>query len=176
MLHPGYNGTPPVFHPSMAQKPVGAKPVAKQPGAKPSAPAGKPARERAVWRTVIIASIVLLAGFVAAWIYMQRLDKLRKQTAYSKPIEVAAAVGNQTMRLTFAVRVTGADADWIGSNGAAIESVMKEAMTTAQPRTLATPDGMKRFEERVRSSANTKLGTDKVREVVITDFLYTTLD
>ena len=166
----------PSFSHLMAQKPVGVKSVAKQPAAKQSAQAGKPARERTVWRTVIIASVVLLVGFAAAWIYLQHQDKLQKQTAYSKPVQVAAATGNQTMRLTFAVRVTGADADWIASNGAAIESIMKEAMTTVQPRALATPAGMRQFEERVRAAANTKLGTDKVREVVITDYLYTTLD
>ena len=35
---------------------------------------------------------------------------------------------------------------------------------------------MRQFEERVRAAANAKLDTDKVKEVVITDYLYTTLD
>jgi flagellar basal body-associated protein FliL len=76
------------------------------------------------------------------------------------------------MRLSFAVRITGADTEWAEKNGAAIEATMKEALTTAHPLQLATPDGMKQFENRVRSSANAKLNTDKVQDVVVTDFLY----
>lgn len=160
----------------MAQKPVGVKPAAKTPVKQAAAPGQKPARERPVWRMVFIASIVLAVGFGAAWFYLQRLDRLQKQTAYSKPVEVAAAVKNQTMRLSFAVRVTGADTDWVSQNGAAIESVMKEAMMAARPQELATPEGMKHFQDAVRATANARLNTDKVREVVVTDFLYTTLD
>ena len=166
----------------MAQKPGTPNPGSKArsgpaaQSAKPQARARSERSERSIWRTVFIAATVLLVGFAAAWVYLQRLDKLKKQTAYSKPIEVAAAVRNQTMRLTFAVRVTGADSEWINRNGTAIEAVMKEAMTTAQPQALTKPDVMRQFEERVRAAANAKLDTDKVKEVVITDYLYTTLD
>lgn len=157
----------------MAQKPVGTKPAAKTVVKQPAAPAGKPpARERPIWRTVLIAAVVLLVGFAAAWIYLQRLDKLRKQTAYSKPVEVSAAVKGYTMRLSFAVRITGADTEWADKNGAAIEAVMKEALGNAQPLQLAAPNGMKQFENKVRATANARLDTDKVQEVVITDFLY----
>jgi hypothetical protein len=160
----------------MAQKPGTPTPSIKGRTGPAAQSAKPPARERSILRTVLIAAMVLLVGFAAAWVYLQRLDKLKKQTAYSKPIEVAAAVRNQTMRLTFAVRVTGADAEWINRNGTAIEAVMKEAMTTVQPQALTKPDVMRQFEEHVRSAANAKLDTDKVKEVVITDYLYTTLD
>jgi flagellar basal body-associated protein FliL len=159
----------------MAQKPGPSKTVIKPQAGQPAQPpkaSNAPKRERPILRTVAVACVVLAVGFAAAWYYLQRQDKLRKQTAYSKPVEVSAAVKGYTMRLTFAVRITGADTDWASQNGAAIESAMKEAMTTVRPPQLATPDDMKQFQDRVRSSANAKLNTDKVQDVVVTDYLY----
>jgi|GEM_PF-1507619 len=132
----------------------------------------QPVREHSLWKTVTIPTVILVVGFALAWFYLQRLDRLRNQPAYSKPQQVAVAGKGYTMRLSFAVRTTGADADWARSNSAALETVMSEALQTAQPQRLASASGMQSFQEKVREDVNAKLKTDKVQEVLVTDFLY----
>ena len=141
-------------------------PMSKKPNGKQSV------RERALWKTVAIPAVILVVGFALTWFYLQHHERLHNQPAYSKPQQVAAAVKGYTMRLSFAVRTTGADADWARNNSTALETVMSEALQTVQPQRLTSASGMQSFQEKVRADVNTRLKTDKVQEVLVTDFLY----
>lgn len=130
----------------------------------------QPVRERALWKTIAVPAIALVIGFALTWFYLQWKEPLHNQTMYSKPQQVAVAVNGYTMRLSFAVRTT--DIDWTRNNGAALEAVMAEALQTVQPQQLTSAPSMQAFQEKVRADANVKLKTDRVQEVLVTDFLY----
>lgn len=127
-------------------------------------------RERALWKTIAVPAVALVVGFALAWFYLQWKESLRNQTMYSKPQQVAVAAKGYTMRLSFAIRTT--DIDWARDNGTALEAVMAEALQTAQLQQLTSTSGMLAFQEKVRANANARLKTDRVQEVLVTDFLY----
>lgn len=130
-----------------------------------------PKRDKSILYTVAAAFLLLVAGFAFVWFYQRHAADLRSRTVYSKPLRVVAAARNYSVAASFAVRVSGADADWVADNRRALEQVMQQALTTGDARAALTPGGLRALQESLRRAGNAALHTDKIQQVLITDFL-----
>jgi flagellar basal body-associated protein FliL len=128
-------------------------------------------RDRSTVYTVAIALAILLAGFVFAWFYKAHDTQLRSQTVYSKPTRVVAGSGNYSVAVSFAVRTSGADTDLVTENRRVLEQVAQQVLVARDMRQARTPEGMQALQEALRGAFNAALHTDKVQQVLITDFL-----
>ena len=133
--------------------------------------AKKAARERNLLSIVAIVVAVLGAGFGAAWLYMQHKDKQSREIAYLGLPSVAISRDGHSIRATFAVRTSAADADWASKNRLALESVIKQALLAVDPAEARAPGGLKALQDKVREVANATLQSDRLQEVLVTDFL-----
>lgn len=118
-----------------------------------------------------IVLVVLAVGFAAAWLYLQRTERLSKEIAYLTLPRVAISRDGHSMAATMAVRTSAADAAWAADNAPALEQVMKKALMEADPVTVRLRDGLPRLQERLRDITNDSLQTSRIQEVLVTDFL-----
>lgn len=128
-------------------------------------------RDRSTVYTVAIALVVLFAGFAFAWFYKTRDTQLHNQTVYSKPTRVVAGSSNYSVAVSFAIRTSGADTSLIADNRRVLEQVAQQVLVARDMRQARTPEGMQALQEALRGAFNAALHTDKVQQVLITDFL-----
>jgi flagellar basal body-associated protein FliL len=133
--------------------------------------AKKSARDRSTVYTVAIALAILLAGFVFAWFYKAHDTQLRSQTVYSKPTRVVAGSSNYSVAVSFAIRTSGADTDWVADNRRVLEQVAQQVLVARDMRQARTAQGMQALQAALRDAFNAALHTDKVQQVLVTDFL-----
>jgi flagellar basal body-associated protein FliL len=156
----------------MPSKPSVNKAAAKAPlHSVKSAKAGAKA-QRSLVPVIAVSAAVIAAGFTAAWLYFKQGERLEKQRIYSKPHEVAIAVKDYTVAATFSVRTNGKHAEWAGSQGAVMEDIVKESLMNASPKRILTPEGMREFQDTLRRAINARAESNRVQEVLITDFLF----
>ena len=123
-------------------------------------------------RNLIVAVVAVLAvGFGGAWLYMQQKEKQTSAITYLKLPSVAISRDGYSMRATFAVRTSAADAEWASRNRLSLAQVMQKALQEADPMATRSPGGLKALQERVREVTNTTLQSQRIQEVLVTDFL-----
>lgn len=135
----------------------------------------KAARDNLIAYAVLFVSTVLIAGFAGAWWYRQHQETLRGQVAYSQPVEVSFANQDYSMAATLAIKTSAADAAWVQETRRVLEQLVRERMNDADPKRLLAPNGLKAWQESLRDESNARLKTDKVQEILITDFVFSAL-
>ena len=130
-----------------------------------------PVRDRSTVHIVAFATVVLIAGFMFAWLYHRHAAQLRDQVVYSKPARVVAGARDYSVAASFAVKTSGVDAEWVKNHQRALEAVAKSVLISSDARLALKPDGLRALQEKMREASNAALHTDKVRQIVITDFL-----
>lgn len=133
--------------------------------------AKKAAREKNLLPVVVIVIAVLAVGFGSAWLYMQYQEKKSREITYLKLPSVAISRDGHSMRATFAVRTSAADADWASKNKFALEQVVQKALLEADPIAARAPGGLLALQEQVRKVSNATLQSQRIQEVLVTDFL-----
>lgn len=118
-----------------------------------------------------IASVVLLAGFVAVWFYLQYAQRMSREVRYLALPSVAINGSGHSISASFAIKTSGADAGWATKNKQALELVMTQALMELDPKRALAPGGLRTLQNTLRETTNTALHTDKVQEVLVTDFL-----
>lgn len=129
------------------------------------------ARDKPLTSTVAIALAVLAVSFAAVWLYLQYTQKRNAEIRYLALPSVAISRDGHSISASFGVRTSGADADWAAKNKNALEQVMKRALMEVDPQRVRTPTGLQLLQNTLREASNAELRTDKVQEVLITDFL-----
>lgn len=125
--------------------------------------------------SLIFVSFVLVAGYAGAWWYRQHMERLRGQVAYSPPLEVAVSNHDYSMAATLSLKTSAADSDWTQQTRRALEELVRERLNDADPKRLLAPNGLKAWQEALRNESNALLHTDKVQEVLVTDFVFSAL-
>jgi hypothetical protein len=135
-----------------------------------SAPA-RNQRERPVLRIVLIAGMLLLIGFAAAWLYLQYAERQRLASSYTSVQPVAISRDGHSIAATFAIRTSKANARWALQNRIGIQAALHQALLGVDPVQARAPGGLRKLQQDMHEALNDLLKTDKVQEVMITDFL-----
>lgn len=131
----------------------------------------KPVREKNLVTIVGIVLAVLAVGFGIAWLYMQYEEKQSRKITYLGLPPVAISRDGHSISATFAIRTSAADASWASKNKVALEQVMKQALLAVDPVEARAPGGLKALQDKVREAGNTTLQSERIQEVLVTDFL-----
>lgn len=125
--------------------------------------------------SLVIVSVVLIVGYAGAWWYRQHMEQLRRQVAYSQPLEVAVSNDDYSVAAKLAIKTSAADSEWVQKTRRVLEELARERLSDADPKRLLAPNGLKAWQDGLRDASNAKLNTDKVQEVLITDFVFSAL-
>lgn len=127
--------------------------------------------ERWIGKTLLIACVLLSLGFAGAWFYMQYEEQQRLSSSYTSLKPLAISRGGHSIGASFAVQTSNADARWALQNRLALESALQQALLQVDPKRVLAPNGLLELQRRLSGEVNATLGSDKVQEIVITDFL-----
>jgi flagellar basal body-associated protein FliL len=133
--------------------------------------ANKAAREKNLLSVIAIVVAVLAVGFTAAWLYMQYQEKQSREITYLRLPSIAISRDGHSISATFAIRTSAADATWASKNKFALEQVMKQALLAVDPVAARAPGGLKALQDQVRETSNATLQSERIQEVLVTDFL-----
>lgn len=131
----------------------------------------KPARDNLLLYVIGIVTAVLAVGFTLAWLYLQYADKQSREIIFLKLPDVAISRDGHSISASFAVRTSAADAKWAAQHKVALEQIMKQSLLAVDPVRVRAPNGLQALQNTVRAASNLTLQTDKVQEVLVTDFL-----
>lgn len=128
-------------------------------------------RERSVLKTLLIAFALLAIGFSATWAYQKYAERQRLSSSYTSIKPVAISRSGYSIAATFVVKTSNADARWAMQNRSGIEAALHQALLGIDPARALAPGGLRELQQDMQARLNRMLGTNKVQEVVITDFL-----
>lgn len=130
-----------------------------------------PMREQSVRNAILLALLVLALGFGATWLYFERAKRLDAEVHYLTLPRVAISRDGHSMAATVAVRTSGNAAGWAAQQQRALQEAVKLALMQADPVAVRGPGGIARLQENISDTAARMLKTDKVQEVLVTDFV-----
>ncbi|HJV53699.1 MAG TPA: flagellar basal body-associated FliL family protein [Noviherbaspirillum sp.] len=125
--------------------------------------------------SLLIVTAALAIGYAGAWWYRQHMEQLYNQVAYTPPLEIAITNDDYSMAAKLAIKTSAADSDWARQARRVLEDLVRERLGDADPKRLLAPNGLKAWQEALRDESNVRLHTDKVQEVLITDFVFSSL-
>lgn len=129
------------------------------------------ARDNSLLVTVCATALLLCIGFAGAWFYLQHKARLRTEISFSKPVTVTTSTRTHSVAASFSIRTSRADAGWVDVNRQAMEQAVLIALASADLDAVLKPGGLRSFQSSLRNALNATLHTDKVEEVLLTDFL-----
>ena len=116
----------------------------------------------------------MAAGFAIAWFFQQHRDQAalaELQNAYTPPVPVIMQTGKHSVAAKLVIGTTQADIDWAQKNRKALEQVFRATLAESDMKHVLAPGGLLGLQDRLREAGNAALQTDKLREVLLTDFL-----
>jgi len=117
------------------------------------------------------AFVVLAVGVGGGLLYKWHAERQATEVAYLKIPPVSVRRAGYSIRASFAVRTSAADATWARTNKKALEQVITQALMEADPMHVRVPEGIKALQDSVRTAGSTALQTARVQEVLVTDLL-----
>lgn len=129
------------------------------------------AQQRPLARVVLIACALLAVGFAAAWVYLQYAERQRLSSSYTTLQRVAISRDGHSIAATMAVKTSNADKRWAERNRGGLEAALQQALLQVEPTRVLAPGGLLAFQQGLDEALNGTLATDKVQQVVVTDFL-----
>lgn len=133
--------------------------------------AKKAASEKNLLPIIAVVVVILVVGFGSAWLYMQHKEKQSREVSFLKLPSIAISRDGHSILASFALRTSAADADWASKNKGVLEQVMKQALLAVDPAEARASGGLQALQDKVRQAGNASLQSDRIQEVLITDFL-----
>lgn len=128
-------------------------------------------RDRSLRKFLALVTLLLAAGFAAAWGYQQYHQEQRLATRYTVLRPVAVGHSGHSISATFAIKTSAADARWAQQNRDGIEAALQQSLMGVDPQRVLAPGGLQAMQQNMHVALNGLLATDKVQQVIVTDFL-----
>ncbi len=134
-------------------------------------PSKRSAHDKHLATVVGIVLAILAAGFAGVWFYLKHMEQLSAEVSYLRMPPIAISRSGHSISATVAIKVSGADAKWASENKRALDQIMQRVLLETDPQRALAPNGLLTLQDTMRAASNVALHTDKVQEILITDFL-----
>jgi hypothetical protein len=133
-------------------------------------PRKKSAHER--WLPIVGAIFVVLTlGVGGGLLYKSHAERMSTEVAYLKIPSVSVRRAGYSIRASFAVRTSAADAAWARTNKKAFEQAITQVLMEVDPVRVRAPGGIKMLQDGVREAGGAASQTTRVQEILVTDLL-----
>lgn len=127
--------------------------------------------ERTVARAVLATCATLLIGFTCVWLYLQYDERQRMASSFTTLERVAISRDGHSIAASIAVKTSDSDLRWAQRNREGLALAFQQVLLTLDPQRVRAPDGLNAFQQELDEMLNRALQTDKIQQVVLTDFL-----
>ena len=129
-------------------------------------------------RFVLIATCamigVLLCAFSASWLWWRQTHPAPIVLDYAMigPLVVSTDAYSVSARL--ALQSDNADAAWVKQHEAAMRRVLESVLMSLEPQQVRAPGGLAELQVHLLEAIHRQLATDKVEQLLLTDFILQT--
>lgn len=123
---------------------------------------------------LVIAFAVLVIGFGSTWAYLeytQRQQRLQRSSSFTALKPVTAGHGTHSVAATFVVKTSEANLGWARRNRDGIEAALQQMLVGVDVQQTLAPGGLEKLQQDMQLMLDATFGSDKVQQVIVTDFL-----
>lgn len=135
----------------------------------------KPApRDQFVTTTTIVIVALLLLSFGVFGLYWQGLRHVDESVSYAIVGPLTISTEAYSMAARVAVQTSKDNADWARKNQAALRRIIEIELAAVNPQKVHAPGGLLMLQHILKEAAIRDLRTDKIEQMLFTDFILQT--
>lgn len=131
-------------------------------------------RDRFVSVAISAMVVVLLCAFAATWFWWQQRHPATITPEYAALGPLIVSTDAYSVSARIALQSGNADAEWFKKNDAALKRVLQSALMTLNPQQVHAPGGLVTLQSLLLKTIHDQLSTDKVDQLLLTDFILQT--
>ena len=131
-------------------------------------------RDRFVTVTISVMIALLLCAFAASWLWWRHTHPATIVPDYAMlgPLVVTTEAYSVSTRI--ALQSGEADAEWVKQHDAALRKILESTLMTLQPQQVHAPGGLAALQGQLLEAIHRQLSTNKVEQLLLTDFILQT--
>ena len=133
-----------------------------------------PRRDRFVTNTTIAVVGLLLLAFAAFGWYWRGMQPADVAVRYAIVGPLTISTDGYSVAARLAVQTSKANADWANTNRPALRRIIETTLTAVDPQQIHAPGALQSLQRQLKDAANQALHTDKVEQILLTDFILQT--
>lgn len=134
-------------------------------------PSPKKSGDRFVVYLAIATLVFLLAGFCGAWYYLKNAQQSMLRASFIDSGPLVVVIDGWAIAARMSVETGESDSDWASTNKRAIVGVLQKALAESDPTKMRNPAEVEALQSRLKDASNAALGTEKIRNVMFTEFV-----
>lgn len=129
------------------------------------------ARDYSVFYIAAALLLFLTLAFGVAWYYVKDSPRMMFRSAYLDTGQMIVAVDGYSIAARFSVQTSKDNGDWAIENKKSIAGAIQKALVESDPHKMLTPSDLNTLQSSLRKNGNAFLQTDKIENVLLTEFL-----
>lgn len=131
-------------------------------------------RDKFVTNTTIAMVLVLVIAFALFGWYWQQARSNDGAFGYAIVGPLTISAPDYSVAARVAIQTRKSDAAWALANRAALQKIIESQLAAVDPVRVRAPGGLLQLQRNLKDAANRDLKTDKIEQILLTDFLLQT--
>lgn len=120
--------------------------------------------------TVLTVLALLAVGFYFTYVSLNP-SRNKIPVAYTKVGPFVVSNQTYSIQTSLSIQTDGEDAKWINAHKTSLESVLKNTISTADPKLVMSPNGLQAIQDSMKDASNKEFKTKAIQSVLFTDFV-----
>ena len=130
------------------------------------------ARDNTVSYFAGIAMLAVCLGLAFAWFLLSRTDRIRPDISFANVGPLVLSYQGYSFSTKLAIKTGADDAVWAAQNKQALEVVLQNTLAQTDPKQILAANGIGPLQTMLKDEINKAFQSGKVREVLLTDFVF----
>ncbi len=117
---------------------------------------------------------LLVASFAAVWFYRHEQGKTSLRQNYTVVGPLVVSTDEYSVGTSMALETSAGNAEWARNNQSAIRAVIETTLRSLDAQQVHLPGGLAALQVALTAAVNKSMKTDKVEQILLTDFLLQT--
>ncbi len=131
-------------------------------------------RDRFTLIAIGLIIFLLLASFAAVWFYRHEQAKTAIRQNYTMVGPLVVSTDEYSVGTSMALETSAENAEWASKNQPAIRAVIETTLRSLDAQQVHLPGGLAALQVALTEAVNKGMKTDKVEQILLTDFLLQT--
>ncbi|MFT5962042.1 MAG: flagellar basal body-associated protein FliL [Burkholderiaceae bacterium] len=131
-------------------------------------------RDKFTLVTTGLVILLLVASFAAVWFYRQNQLKTDLRQNYTLVGRMVVSTDEYSVGTDMALETSAENAEWASRNQPAIRAAIETTLRSLDAQQVRLPGGLAALQVALTAAVNKSMKTDKVEQILLTDFLLQT--
>lgn len=131
-------------------------------------------RDRFITVTISVMIALLLCAFAASWMWWRHTHPASIVPDYVMLGPLVVTTEAYSVSAHIALQSGDADVEWVRQHDAALRKVLTSTLMTLQPQQVHAPGGLAALQRQLLEAIHRQLSTNKIEQLLLTDFILQT--